>query len=239
METTGQPGGSIVTTSSLIRVDRKGDKTATYTPEAMEQNMSRLEFEERNMVGLSAWNAASDGRVFADVDFDAYSIQVWDSDGTLDHVIERDYELRKRTKQEMERRGPFVKVTSGDGEVKNSVVKSKTDRTVLAIYPRPDGSIWVLSSRGAFETQDGELGTFDVFDRDGKFTRQVKLMGEGDFDRDGFHMVGERLFVLTEQRSARRASMGEGGGEDEVDPDEASPMGVICYELGEVMRSGR
>jgi hypothetical protein len=239
METTGQPGGSFTTTSALIRVDGTGDKTATYIQEAMEQNMSSLVFEERNMVGLSAWNAAPDGKVLADVEFDEYSIQVWDSDGTLDHVFGRDYEPRKRSKNEMARRGPFVKVSMDDGEVKNSVVKSETDRTVLGIYPRPDRSIWVLSSRGAYDTQDGELGTFDVFDPDGRFTRQLKLMGEGNFDRDGYYIIGDRLYILTEQNSARIALMGAGSGEGEGDPDEASPMKVICYELGEVMRSSR
>ena len=63
--------------------------------------------------------------------------------------------------------------------------------------------------------------------------RQVALRGEGSFRDDGLHLVGNRLFVTRGFQAALRADRGIGEDEDE----EAEPMSVICYELGEAIGS--
>ena len=53
------------------------------------------------------------------------------------------------------------------------------------------------------DVRRGRVGA--VFDGDGRFATQVTLLGEGDFREDGFHVVGNRLYVVTGLRSARDA----------------------------------
>ena len=92
------------------------------------------------------------------------------------------------------------------------------------------GESVVASEFERSDAPEGSLGTFDVFDAKGRLVRQVTLRGEGDFGEDGFHFVGDRLYVVTDLRSAREAW--RGGGEDETEEeDEPVPMSVICYKL--------
>jgi hypothetical protein len=86
----------------------------------------------------------------------------------------------------------------------------------------------VLSSRGAYDTAEGELCVLDEFDGEGRFVRELHLKGEGDLDRDAMEIIGNRVYVLTDRRSARYASMAQDSGDD---GDEAAPMTLICYEI--------
>ena len=113
---------------------------------------------------------------------------------------------------------------------------SKTDRDIQQLFARDDGTLWVLSSHGGFSTSDGMLATFDVYDRQGRFTRQVSMLGQGSFAEDGFHIVEDRLYVVTGLRSARRAMRGASD-EDEEEVAEADPMSVICYDLSPIVQT--
>ena len=116
------------------------------------------------------------------------------------------------------------------------MITSETDRDIQNIYPRDDGSVWVLSSHGAFDGGEDVIATFDVFDRDGKFIEQVTLKGRGDYREDGFHVVGDRLFVVTGFRSAQQAMFG-GSDEEEVVDEDVEPMSVICYHIGPIVQT--
>ncbi len=109
------------------------------------------------------------------------------------------------------------------------VTVSETDRDIQRIYPGPDGQLWVLTSRGAYDAPAGTIGSFDVFDSTGNHLREVALQAEGDFEEDGFFFAGNRLFVVTDWVAARNAMFGRSD-EDEED-EEAIPVSVICYEM--------
>jgi hypothetical protein len=76
-----------------------------------------------------------------------------------------------------------------------------------------------------------------VFDNGGKFTRQVTFKGQGDYGEDGLYIVGDRLYIVTDLRSARRSMFG--GDEDEADEEEydEEPMSVICYDLAPIVQA--
>jgi hypothetical protein len=78
---------------------------------------------------------------------------------------------------------------------------------------------------------EGAIGVFDVFDRDGRYVRQLTLMGEGDPLDDGIFILGDRVFVITDLLDADLATHGGKKGE-EAEMDEAEPIEVICYSLG-------
>jgi hypothetical protein len=226
----------ITDVEEIIRLGADGKVEATLAHVERATDMTRLEFTEKGLIPFSAWAASADGQAYVADDFDEYLVRVWSPDGKAQRVIAREFEPRKRSADERKRRGPMIRVQSGDGEMETTLTKSETDRTVLNIFPRDNGAIWVLSSRGAFDTKNGELCTLDEFDAEGRFVRQVTLRGEGDLDHDAIVVHGDRVFVLTDRQSARATVMGAGS--DDEDVDDAAPMSLICYEIPEPVRLG-
>ncbi len=229
--------GGIASVSALIGVDETGNKTATYFTMEDMRDLASMEFDEKTMrFGAMIWSAGLDGCVYISDDFDAYYIKVLLPDGTIDRVIEREYESRLRSEEEMELARPRIMIRGGGRTRTPEMKMSKTDRDIQRIFPREDGSLWVLSSRGAFDAPEGAIAAFDVYDRSGKFTRQVTFEGKGNYRKDGFHFVNDRFYVVTGLRSARRAMFGDAGGGADSD-EEAEPMSVICYDLSPILQS--
>jgi hypothetical protein len=226
-------------TRKLILVDAQGNNAGTLHTKTTKRNFANMSFDEKEMMAMR-WSCAHDGRVFVSDDFDGYSIVVYNPDGTVDRVIERDYEHRKRSKEEMERNAPRVMFRRRGGATQRPETKaSETDRDILAMHPRDDGTLWVVSSHGGLDAPEGTIATFDVFDRDGKFRRQVSIAGDGDFEEDGVHFVGDRVYVVKGFRSAERAQRGGEGEATEEEIENAEPISLVCYELGQKVQGSR
>lgn len=222
----------------MIRVNPAGDQTAQYFDMENKRDFANLVFDEKDMNGFTMqWKVGSDGRVYAARTFDDYRIDVWNADGTPDRSILRAYQSRKRSPAEMDKASNSFRVMINGREPEKRI--SETDRDIQGMYTRDDGTLWVLSSRGGIASPDGKIGTFDVFDADGHFTRQVQINGEGSIERDGFHFVGDRLYVVTSFVSARRASFGGGDSDDAEDEEDLEPMAIICYDLGPELHGSR
>lgn len=177
------------------------------------------------------WSAGTDGRIFSAVDFGKYSVNVWNKDGSLAHVVERDYPDHGRTKAHMDRTLEIYKGFTRQIPVPNIKYEIEDNwNPIRTITARDDGTLWVQTSRGSVDLAAGVVGVFDVFDKDGRFTRQVTLKGQGDPNKDGYFFVGDHLFVVTDWLNAMMALQGGGGGQEDMDED-AEPMEIICYEL--------
>jgi hypothetical protein len=224
------------TKTILMGVNPQGEQTAVFYTHDDERNFANMEFDEKTFGrGPLVWAPASDGRVFVSDNFDTYSIKVYNGDGSMNRVVERAYEHRVRSAEERERNKPRIMFRRrGGGAQTPKTIASKTDRDIQEMYPRASGSLWVLSSKGAYDGGDDVIATFDVYDPDGKFTQQVTLKGSGSYVDDGFHVVGDYLYVVTGLRSARAAMFGGEDDEEELE-EEPEPMGVICYNIGEIM----
>ena len=181
-------------TTALIGVDSEGKQMATYFTETAERDFSKMEFDETTFNPM-VWTTAADGRVYTSTDFHAYDFTVWNADGSAVATITRDYTARVRSDEEKETSRPRIRIRRGGNSQSPDIKMSDTDRDIQAIYPRADGSLWVLSSHGAFDDNDGVIGIFDVYDDKGRFIDQVKLAGDGDFRDDGYHIVQNRLYV--------------------------------------------
>jgi len=220
------------TITSLFSVDRSGNLVSTYFEKRDSGNFANMVFDEKKMgLGALVWNVSRDGRVFTSDQFDGYRFQVWDPKGAPERVVEREYLSRKRSTEEMKRYAPVVRIQQGDRAQSPEVKASETDRDIQQFYPRENGEVWVLSSKGAFSAPEGAIASFDVFDQAGRFTHQLTLNGNGDYAEDGFYVVGDRFYVVTGLRSARRAMFGAGEGAEDQG-EEGEPMMLICYELG-------
>jgi hypothetical protein len=177
------------------------------------------------------WTSGSDGRVYSAVNFGEYNINVWNPDGKLSHVIHREYSTHKRSAEQSER---VLEIYEGfTRQIPFPNIKYTIEpnwNPIQTINALDDGTLWVQTSRGAWDVGEGELGGFDVFDKDGKLVRQVVLKGQGNPQADGYFFVKDRLFVVTDWLDALMALQGGAGAAEDAD-EEAAPMEIICYQL--------
>jgi hypothetical protein len=233
-----EPGeNELSITNKLVRVNSAGALAATYNASTLTRSMAGFNYDERRDAEV-LFTATRDGDLFVFDGWDEYAIKAYDDAGNLTRVIERDFEPRKRSKAEMEDNKPRAFIQNDQGTQEIEAIVSKTDRSVRDLYARDDGTLWVVSSRGASDKPEGTMASFDVFDSKGHFVREIALAGDADFTEDGFHFDGDRLIIVKGFRGARRAMFaGLTGGEDEE--EEVEPLSVVCYDVSRIVSAGR
>lgn len=226
-----QKDGKFSITRELVVVDKAGQTRATLFHDASQQDMANMmNMDEKEMRRL-VWASGGDGRMYVSDNFDAYAIKVFSPTGKLERVIEREYTHRSRTKEEMEDNKPRVIMRgAGGARMQPQIKSSETDRDILRILPRDDGSLWVLSSKGGNTRPAGTMATFDVFDPAGRFVRTIALQVPGNFQQDEFHIIRDQLVVVRSARSARDAFMG--GDEEKSQPEaDIEPVTLAAFRF--------
>ena len=189
----------------------------------------------------------ADGRVVLYPNPKAYELQIYGTDGAKRQLIRRKYESVRRPEKELEaarRQADEMRERFG-GQVEVDVPESADD--ISAVIARPGGELWVANSRGSRESGEQEIGWFDAYDPEGRYTKRVLIKADYDPERDNYALYGDRLFVFKEAQKAppRQSTIGGAGGgatmvmmvgggtpDDEEDGDEeALPYEVICYRL--------
>ncbi len=173
-----------------------------------------------------------------------YRLEYYDSRGKLTRIVGRTYETLRRSDEQLAAARKQAEAMSARFSGVQMAVEERA-RDISAVFPRPDGSLWVASSQGSRARAKGSLGVFDVIDPAGRFVRTVRIDGV-DYDdaRDDFTIVGDRLYVFKEALKAPSSVSTSGGagmtimmiqGGSDVDEDddgEARPFEVVCYSLG-------
>lgn len=222
--------GKQVQFTYLKAYDAAGAELATYQETSREVAFGDYQFVEEEFVDFQRrWAVAPDGRVAAALDFDDYRIQVWNADGSLQRIIERpDYRRVDRDTAELERfQTMFTAFTRWN---RGSTFKvSDHHQAVENLFFRPDGTLWVQSGAARWRSPAGVFTSFDVYDVQGRFVRQVDLGADADAAEDGLFFVGDRIYVVTDLSNAVMARMGGGAGDDTA--PEAEPVTVVAYEL--------
>jgi len=172
-----------------------------------------------------------DGRVYISKVRNQYLIDVYGTDGSLERIIEREYESRKRTDVEYER----VR-TMADAQVARmpgaSYEVSQTEPDIAVLGFGSDGNLWVTSSRSGFEQPEGQLAIFDVFDADGHFLKEVLVKTEGDGMDDRLFWTSDGSAVLISGfNAALRAMMAGGAAAGVGEEEESEPMEVIYLKV--------
>jgi hypothetical protein len=244
-----------ITDARKVFIDRKlqvasssGQNLKTLKSETEEQsqggaisiNLSNSDNEDF----FSDWELTSDGNVVVAPYYDTYQIWSFDTVSGEPTVIQRDYERRRRSRQEIAE----IRERTADNapEINGAQVDIEVpeyDRDIARLITRPDGELWVVSSRAQNERLDDALPTFDVFDPRGRFLRQITIKAEFNPEFDSFSIVGNRLFIFKEALSGGDAVSTSGGGghqmmmirrssgNDDDDDREAEPFAIICYDL--------
>jgi len=178
------------------------------------------------------WILAEDGRIYVASYREQYRIDVYEADGTLSRVIEREYEHWQRTEEEYAlidgileaqlRNVPFP--------VERSV--SEIDEDINSLMLDKDGQLWVLTGRGFRDPPEGAIVMYDVFDTEGVFVKQVRVPIAGDGTRDGIMFAGDERMVLVKGFTDALVSLQtQGAGPSLSDEEEPGPMEVICYAI--------
>jgi hypothetical protein len=109
---------------------------------------------------------------------------------------------------------------------------SENDEVIANMELRPDGELWVLTSRGFRAPPEGMHSVYDVFDADGVYVRQMQMPIEGDGLQDGVIFAGDdRLMLVKGFTDALISLQTQGSGPTLSEDEEPAPMEVICYAI--------
>jgi sugar lactone lactonase YvrE len=246
-------GGNLVMSGTEIRqpdsqgVQNRINFLASFSPTGEQQtrycenktfyNYNDMKFIEREHTPSFWWGFTvdGDGNVYVAADRDAYAISVYKPDGTLDRVIEREFEPYQRTESEKQRMHDMINSAIGDVPFKFQIIVEDREPVIdffhHGLRVDDDGNLWVTTSRGLRDHTDGAMMTYDVFDPDGHFSKQVAVACEGDSYYDCLFWVSEDQVVLVTGAMAALAAQFGGGATLDSDDEEATPQAVICYNV--------
>jgi len=128
---------------------------------------------------------------------DAYEMNVWNPDGSLDRVVEKEFNKIEKTEEEIAEEQEMVRrilqaQLGGEELPEGMTIDYEPDRYRPAtgmLYFDPHGYIWVQAGRE--NTQD--MNTFDIFDLRGRYLRRVIFEGLGSPAYLTF--VGDKLYL--------------------------------------------
>jgi len=202
----------------LITVDRVWDfRDFTYREAENDWVWARIDMNDA-------------GKVAVNIPRTGYEITVYDPDGSIDRVIEREYKPWPRTERATARQDAFIRGLMRQFPPDTPYEVDEFEQDIEALYVQDDGSIWCLTSRAMWEPKPGVLHTYDVFAADGEYVKQVDVRCDGAADSDLLVFAANDLvFQITGFFEAILAMQGGTGAGD--DAEEAAPMEVICYRV--------
>lgn len=221
-------------TQYLASISAAGEELVRYRESHMVLDFTRARFVETEMLPpfLLASALDGEGRAYCARSHDDYAIEVYGTDGSLEKVIERRFEPRRRTDREMSRLNALIDawIQGFPGELER--VLEKTEPTIDDLHVDDRGVLWVKHSRSGDDRPGGVLLTYDTFAPDGRWLQQVAIRGEGDPMYDGIRFLGDdRVLLIRGYVLARWAS--RGALNVDFGEEEAQAMEVICCRLVE------
>ncbi|MCP4547920.1 MAG: hypothetical protein GY835_15765 [bacterium] len=221
----------------LTAFSPSGEELVCYAEAHSRYNFRDFTFSEMEHTPAFWWGFAvgSDGRVFVAPDRDEYAITVFNADGSVDRIIEREYDPLPRSRRGKQRiRDLFLSaMDTMPMEVKTVVEETEpvVDYFHRGLRVAADGSLWVSTGRGLHNDEPGVMVTYDVFDRKGHFTHQVAVVCAGDSYFDSLVLVSDNQIVLLKDAMAALAAQFGSGTTLDSDDDEATPQEIICYNI--------
>lgn len=212
--------------------DDEGNELCRYTGFDVHWDFSNLVLKERNQyfVMYGRWDILPDGRVIAPPDRYAYAFDIFAKDGTVERSVSREFEPYRREESDYAVARAIMDGTSRMFPFPVETEVEDVETPIGQLMVHPDGHIWVLNTRGMRGQETGVLASYDVFDLEGHFRHQVRLLGEGNALQDGILFLDdERVLVISGMTDALTAQFG-GSAADEA-AEEAEPIEVICYRV--------
>ncbi len=224
--------GRMSRTRYLARIDTDGSELTSYMTISTERDMANFIWDEEEdyFVHRGGLDLGPDGRLYAATERHGYAIQVFNPDGTVDRVIERDFTPRRRTAEEKEVANNSMRMRMRGREIEKKI----SDYAPYIPYLRVDAesNLWVRHHRSGYDEPAGVFQTFDVFDPEGRFTRQVAALCPGEPTEDGLFLLSdERAIVVQGQVGSMLSLIGAAGNREDDATEESSQLEVICYRI--------
>ena len=222
----------------LANFHEDGSEKVRYADLVNSYDFETFIFDEAVHICSFWWNSAVDdaGRVYTVADMSSYEIRVSAPDGSPLRTITRAYEPLARTKDQKDAIWRMIDSgLTGSGIPYTIAVMDNApaiNYLMRGLRIHDDGDLWVLPWRGVVDQPEGVLATFDVFDPQGVFVRQVSLACPGDGEIDGVFAVGpDRFVVVRGYAEAVAAQYGGGSRASDDDDDDEALMEIVCYRV--------
>ena len=231
----GTEPGHFTQTNFLSRADSEGSEIKRICETIHDLDFSNFSFDENKHLASYWWNndIGPDGKVYVAPKLNRYEIHVFDADGKLERVIEREYEPWKRTAEEREYFTRVIRAVYYGVPFEFEIITSEYEPVVLYMHRglrvHADGSIWVLTTHGVRDQAEGTMATFDVFSPEGDFTHQVEVRGPWDGEHDGlFFFADDHAVIVTGYADAMNAQFTGGNLTIDLTDDAASVEVIRC-----------
>jgi hypothetical protein len=223
-------GGSAISdqTFFLSRCDGQGQEKTSYLTKAYQINYADFRLDEAKMDFVwSRFAVGPDGTIYTAPDRNAYLIRIQSPDGTVQREITRAHTLRQRDDKG---RQTATRILEAIGSYYPTPLKGTSienvEAAIAGVYLDDQGNLLVQANDpGAPEP--GVFTVLDVFDKQGRFVRQLALHCPGDPQRDGLVMLGGgRVVVLHGALDAWLTQQAVAGGKSAGD---TPALEVVCY----------
>ena len=220
----------------LATVTDQGGVNEPLISVEVEWDFTNFTYRETENLPSFIWSSAvgPDGRIYSATARNDYQLNVYTPDGTLEKIIEREYNSRKRRPEDTQWLRSLLEGAFRQLPFPYELELADTDPDInwlnRGVQVDAAGNLWVLPSNGTHDQPDGVFATYDVFTPDGKFDHQVQVRCEGDGTEDGIFILGEDRAVVIKGYIDATATM-FGGAVVEEEGDEAEPMGLVCYKI--------
>ncbi len=213
--------------------DKEGNETVRFYENSYSWDFTNFTFDEagQNRTDFRKVACGQDGRIYVAPERDAYVINVYMADGTLERVIEREYVHRVRSDEDFNQVKATLEVVLA--QIPNAkIVPAKTEPDINSLMFGTDGNLWVTNSYSGVDQPEGILTTWDVFTPDGHFLKTVSAKCEGDGENDIIIWTPDgNAVMVTGFTEAVQALQSRGAGGDEDDEEEAEPMEIIYLKV--------
>jgi len=225
--------GELVQNMFLRRYEHDGTPGHDFCTKESAFDAANFVFDELKFDFI--WNrfaVTAEGLVCFAPHRNAYEIHACRADGTPVFVATRDYEsLQRDDEARTQARLTHEALGSHYGRQLMGVTVEDAEPDIVSLWPSPDGTLWVRTSRGDRERPAGVLTTVDVLDGRGQLIAQRQLVCPGDPERDGIHFLpGDRVVVVRGAAEAGRREVGSTTAESMG--GDAAELEVVCYGVG-------
>jgi hypothetical protein len=173
------------------------------------------------------WCLGPGGKIYTAPNRDTYTVNVYSADGNLEKIIERDYEPRHRTNDEINSLKKRMRRPANEWGGGREPRISGDDPCISELRVSAGGELWVRHSRSRHNEKPKTFETWDVFGEDGKFNREVSLEITGNPDLDKLLFLNDNhLLLIKGFYEASDAMWGQGDSEEQDTAGE-----IVLYEI--------
>lgn len=219
----------------LCSVADDGREQVRYCEARMSLDFRKLHFIEREISpGFhSALALGPDGKVYVPQAWDSYTIMVYRPDGTLERIISRTFENRKRSEQELRRVNALFDASARNNPYNETREIEPCPQVVNGLHVDDAGRLWVLHSRSSENMPAGVMQCYDLFDANGKYLQQVFVACDGDPDYDGLQLLPNGRILLMKGLALASMAQSDLGNIPLGEDAESSNMEFVCYQVVE------